>query len=413
MLIYVLQERPDLSMSIRTLSQSMAAPNVGDMRRLKRVVRYVQHTKYMVLRLTTPNTGARQGVLWGMSDSDWAGDRRTRKSTSGGVLFWGGLLVQTFSRAQANVTLSSMEAELVALSTLATEAYGVKHLLEDAIKYDSGVHIGSDSSSAIALSKKLGPGRSRHIEVRFLWVQNAVVSGQLHIFKVGTCENIADPLTKPMVLKGHWLSQMGLIDMNGEHNTEQGGIDYHNMKYEYIDVKTSTEKVGPHTHKSNYVLMVRGGDIHEDTSESEENSMAYYSEHIESATSSEPAVEPAATTTATESAGEPTTSSEAGAAVAAPPTCSQCGDILVCTRCNAQQELTIQRLASVVAHARLNDYNNDSATPRQVRFIFRLGLQLGFTRAELSQLTNLLTRRSSSVVIAHMVSLTREQRSAT
>ena len=57
----------------------------------------------------------------GYSDSDWAGDRRTGKSTSGGVVLLGEHLVKAWSRTQYAITLSSAEAELVALGKLAME----------------------------------------------------------------------------------------------------------------------------------------------------------------------------------------------------------------------------------------------------------------------------------------------------
>ena len=57
----------------------------------------------------------------GYSDSDWAGDRKTGKSTSGGVVMLGRHLVESWSRTQDAIKLSSAEAELVALGKLAME----------------------------------------------------------------------------------------------------------------------------------------------------------------------------------------------------------------------------------------------------------------------------------------------------
>ena len=46
-------------------------------------------------------------------DSDWAGCRKTRKSTSGGVLYLGDTPVRGWSSNQAVIALSSGEAEYV------------------------------------------------------------------------------------------------------------------------------------------------------------------------------------------------------------------------------------------------------------------------------------------------------------
>ena len=55
----------------------------------------------------------------GYSDSDWAGCRTTGKSTSGGLVMVGRHLIKSWSRTEDSVTLSSAEAELVALGGLA------------------------------------------------------------------------------------------------------------------------------------------------------------------------------------------------------------------------------------------------------------------------------------------------------
>ena len=67
----------------------------------------------------------------GYSDSDWAGDRKTGKSTSGGVVMRGLHLIKSWSRTQDAITLSSAEAELVALGKLAMEILGVRSMSEE------------------------------------------------------------------------------------------------------------------------------------------------------------------------------------------------------------------------------------------------------------------------------------------
>ena len=60
------------------------------------------------------------------TDSDWAGDRESRKSISGGAISYGGGLVKSWSKEQPVVALSSGEAELYAANRGAREAMGVQ-----------------------------------------------------------------------------------------------------------------------------------------------------------------------------------------------------------------------------------------------------------------------------------------------
>ena len=62
-------------------------------------------------------------------DSDWAGCKSTRKSTSGGAVTWGGGLLKSWSRSQGPVAISSGEAEFYAAIKGACEGIGIKSLL--------------------------------------------------------------------------------------------------------------------------------------------------------------------------------------------------------------------------------------------------------------------------------------------
>ena len=57
-----------------------------------------------------------------------------------------------------------------------------------------------DSTEATANVSRLGVGRVRHMEVRFLWVQELVNEGKIVVKKVHTTKNPADLLTKPVSL---------------------------------------------------------------------------------------------------------------------------------------------------------------------------------------------------------------------
>lgn len=62
-------------------------------------------------------------------DSDWAGDKISRKSTTGAILKVGNDVVKTYSRNQKTIALSSGEAELYAIVSGIVEAIGVQYLL--------------------------------------------------------------------------------------------------------------------------------------------------------------------------------------------------------------------------------------------------------------------------------------------
>ena len=67
----------------------------------------------------------------GYIDSDWVGCKTTGKSTCGGLIMIGSHLVKSWSRTQDFVTLSSAEAELVALGKLAMEMLGIRSMTQE------------------------------------------------------------------------------------------------------------------------------------------------------------------------------------------------------------------------------------------------------------------------------------------
>ena len=129
------------------------------------------------------------------TDSDWAGCRKTRKSTSGGVLKVGRHVVKSWSRTQKAVTLSSGEAEVIAVVGGVSEALGVKALAKDwGLEYD--VVVMCDSSAAVGIVGRKGVGRIRHLDVGAMWIQNLKEGGGFDVRKVKGTENPADQMTK-------------------------------------------------------------------------------------------------------------------------------------------------------------------------------------------------------------------------
>ncbi|KAL1203340.1 Retrovirus-related Pol polyprotein from transposon RE1 [Cardamine amara subsp. amara] len=67
----------------------------------------------------------------GYCDSDWAGDKTDRKSTTGYCTFVGGNLVTLRSKKQKVISRSSAEAEYRAMANTTGELVWIKALLKD------------------------------------------------------------------------------------------------------------------------------------------------------------------------------------------------------------------------------------------------------------------------------------------
>ena len=162
--------------------------------RMKRLARYLKNIRKC--DIVMDKECRENNKLEVYVDSDWAGCRRTRKSTSGGVVMMGGCLVKSWSTTQSTIATSSGEAECYAMVRGASEALGMSAALED-LGHRVEIEIHVDSTAAKAISSRLGLGRLRHLEVRFLWLQEAVRRRRLVVKKVAGANNLADIFTKP------------------------------------------------------------------------------------------------------------------------------------------------------------------------------------------------------------------------
>ena len=130
-------------------------------------------------------------------DSDWAG-RTDRKSTSGGIVSVDGAAIKHWSRTQKARALSFGEAEYYAVVTGNAEGLGAQSLATDlGWDFRCRVVVKTDSSVAKSVAGRRGLGKLRHVELKYLWVQEAVAKGRIAMKKIIGHYNPADIITKP------------------------------------------------------------------------------------------------------------------------------------------------------------------------------------------------------------------------
>ena len=74
---------------------------------------------------------------------------------------------------------------------------GVQAMLKD-LGFELGLEIMTDASAAKGIASRRGLGKTRHIAVHFLWVQERVQCGDISLRKIWGGENPADLLTKTL-----------------------------------------------------------------------------------------------------------------------------------------------------------------------------------------------------------------------
>ena len=195
---YMICTRPDLAFAISVLSRYMSNPGREHWLAMKWLLRYIGTTSDLGLLYT--KNGDHIDVE-GFVDSDFAGDRDSRRSTSAYFFKVCGSCVSWKSQLQPVVALSTTEAEYIAATEGIKEGIWIQGLLQELKIYNGTATVFSDSQSAIHLCKNpVFHDRTKHVEVKYHFIREKITQGIINIEKVSTEDNPADFGTKIVTL---------------------------------------------------------------------------------------------------------------------------------------------------------------------------------------------------------------------
>ena len=169
----------------------MATPRQQDLMRLKRMARYLKGRQRLQIHfpwLEDPHFATL------VTDSDWANDKVTRRSNSGGVLLYGRQLIQHWTRVQPCIALSSGEAELYSAVRGVTNLLGYYNLLGEMMDRPVRLEHRVDASACKGAIMRKGAGTMKHLDIKTLWIQEAVATKGIKLVKIPRQLNPADSL---------------------------------------------------------------------------------------------------------------------------------------------------------------------------------------------------------------------------
>jgi len=137
--------------------------------------------------------------LIGYSDSDFAGCKLDRKSTSGTCHLLGSSLIYWHSKKQACVALSTAEDEYIPAGSCCAQILWLKQQLEDFGLKISKVPLLCDNTSAINLTKnQIQHSGTKHIEIRHRFISDHVNNGDCEMKFIESRLQLAYIFTKPL-----------------------------------------------------------------------------------------------------------------------------------------------------------------------------------------------------------------------
>ena len=215
--------RPDIAFAVGVLARYMSIPIDSAWKAAVHVVKYLNQTNEYQLHLGGETNEHSDTPVTTYTDANWASDPTNgRRSTSGSITYVYGCPVSWKSHVQKCVALSAVEAEFVAASEAVQETLFFSYLLRDLEITDVRPVLYTDSQGCIQVSKDPAKHwKLKHIDTQYHFVRDHVQEGDMEIKYVGTANNIADVLTKP--LQG--LNTSRLARMIGLEIPPKGGVE--------------------------------------------------------------------------------------------------------------------------------------------------------------------------------------------
>ncbi|KAJ9566325.1 hypothetical protein OSB04_002291 [Centaurea solstitialis] len=138
-----------------------------------------------------------------------------RKSTTGGCHLLGGKLVSWTSNKKNSVSTSTVGTEYVAAGSYCAQVLWMRNQLMDYGFQLSKIPIYCDNTSAIAIANNpVLHSKTKHIEIRYHFIIDHVMNGDVELHFVPTEYQFADLFTKPFDEKrfNQLISELGMLN---------------------------------------------------------------------------------------------------------------------------------------------------------------------------------------------------------
>ena len=203
--------RPDIANAVRAVARQAHDPAERHWRAVRKIVAYLNKTKD--LGLVFVEDGDRKLSVY--VDADYANKDNDRRSVSGVAAMVEGTVVNASSTTQHCVTLSTSEAEYVAMAKGAKTALFTKavlNFLQPELIANETIDLFEDNQEAIAIAENpISGGRTKHIGVRYPFIRELVERKVLNIQYTESSNQHADILTKPLGLEAFLLDTVHFL----------------------------------------------------------------------------------------------------------------------------------------------------------------------------------------------------------
>ena len=210
--------RPDILYHVHECSRHVSKPSRKLWTKLEAICRYLKGTMDYGVVMKRPKDLSQFHLdpLEAWVDGDWAGCKNSRKSRTGGLLYFYGMLISWMSEMQTAVALSSAESEYYGIIKMGKQVLWARKVSEElgypcqlptAIRCDNTAAIGQTKGNSFAKAAK-------HYDLAMHAAADWVAQNKIRVPHVSTDEQKANGLTKAL----------GPMEYTSDRDRMMGGI---------------------------------------------------------------------------------------------------------------------------------------------------------------------------------------------
>ncbi|KNZ56886.1 hypothetical protein VP01_2294g3 [Puccinia sorghi] len=183
--------------AVSILSQFNQKPGLSHWREVLHCWKYLKGTLSLGL-LLKPCPDKKIDRINFFTDATWAEDQETRISRSGSLAFWKSCPLMWNSKKQRNITMSSTESEMNALSDGEQENQWLTYLIEELWKTELAptlFHI--DNKGLLEKLKNFGSNsKTKHLDIKIKGLREKFKNDEIAVKLISSNDMLADSLTK-------------------------------------------------------------------------------------------------------------------------------------------------------------------------------------------------------------------------
>ena len=188
------------------LGQHNSSPTWAHLEEANGILRYLAGTLDLCLVFASTNPSLPTTVqphthACGLSDADWASDKKDRKSISGYCFYYLQCLISWSAWKQRTISTSSTESEYYALSSTIKEAIWMQLFLSlSSLPHPRTLSIlcNNQSMQSIANTDAISPC-TKHIDVNYHFIREHIANESFSTIWIPTLDMVADIFTKPLL----------------------------------------------------------------------------------------------------------------------------------------------------------------------------------------------------------------------